>query len=84
MNLLNHLPLIKGKKPTRLTFLGIIILFIGIIFLKLEGVFYGNRLDENNVIQESWFMPLSIIFIFVGVIILLIQFILFILHIFKK
>jgi hypothetical protein len=37
----------------------------------VERVFYGNRLDENNVLQESFFLPLSIFLLFGGVFLLI-------------
>jgi hypothetical protein len=32
----------------------------------LEQIFYGGRLDENNVLQESFFLPLAFILLFLG------------------
>ena len=43
----------------------ILIFIIGIIFLILENTFY-QYLDENNVLQESLFLPFGIIFLFIG------------------
>lgn len=39
---------------------------IGIIFLILENTFY-QYIDENGFLQESWFMPLGFIFIFLSI-----------------
>jgi hypothetical protein len=33
-----------------------------------EAVFYGGRLDENNVVQESFFLPLTFILIALAII----------------
>jgi hypothetical protein len=38
---------------------------MGITFGYLENTFY-QYIDENNVLGESWFMPLSFLCIFVG------------------
>ena len=35
-----------------------------------EQVLYGGQLDENNVLQESLFLPLSIGLIFIGFVLL--------------
>lgn len=32
----------------------------------LEQVFYGGRVDENDVVQDSFFLPLAFILIFLG------------------
>ena len=37
----------------------------GFIFLILESTFY-QYIDENNVLQESLFLPLGFIFLFIG------------------
>lgn len=42
-----------------------IVLIMGIVFGFLENTFY-QYIDENNVLIESWFMPLSFICIFFG------------------
>lgn len=44
---------------TRLTKTGIGLVAIGIVCGVLESTLYGNRLDENNVVQESFFLPLA-------------------------
>jgi hypothetical protein len=48
-----------------LTAIGLVI--AGIISGAIEQIFYGGRLDENNVVQDSFFLPLSFMLIFVGV-----------------
>ena len=32
----------------------------------LEQVFYGGRVDENDVVQDSFFLPLAFLLIFLG------------------
>jgi len=36
----------------------------------MEKIFYGNRLDANNVLQESFFLPLSIFLTLIGLVVL--------------
>ena len=43
----------------------IIFFILGIVFIILENTFY-QYIDENNVLQESLFMPLGFIFLFIG------------------
>jgi hypothetical protein len=51
---------------SRLTWLGIALVVSGVASGILEHEFYGGRLDENNVLQESFFLPLAFILIFLG------------------
>lgn len=51
----------------KLMWLGIALIASGVLSAILEQVFYGGRLDENNVVQESFFLPLAFILIFLGV-----------------
>jgi hypothetical protein len=51
---------------TRLTKTGIGLVAIGVICGVLESTLYGNRLDENNVVQDSLFLPLSIFALMAG------------------
>ncbi len=46
--------------------IGIIMIGLGIMFYFLEMKYY-NYIDENNVLQESLFLPLSFIFCLIGV-----------------
>ncbi len=50
----------------KLMWLGIALIASGVLSAILEQVFYGGRLDENNVVQESFFLPLAFILIFLG------------------
>ena len=52
---------------SKTTWLGIFFLIAGFISGKIEEIYYGNRLDENNVLQESFFLPLAIILTFLGI-----------------
>lgn len=45
--------------------ISLILLVLGIAFGYFENTFY-QYIDENNILQESWFMPLSFLFIFLG------------------
>jgi len=48
----------------------ILLLFIGCVFFLLENIFY-QTIDEDGILHESLFMPLSFLSIFFGLIILL-------------
>lgn len=50
---------------SKLTWLGIAALMAGVASGALEKIFYGY-VDENNVLQESFFLPLAFILIFLG------------------
>ena len=51
---------------SKLMWLGIALVVAGITSGIVEQVFYGGRVDENNVLQESFFLPLAFILIFFG------------------
>jgi len=51
---------------SKLTWLGIALVLSGVASGILERKFYGARLDENNVLQESFFLPLAFILVFLG------------------
>lgn len=40
----------------------VLFFFLGLISALLERHFYGGRLDENNIVQESFFLPLTFVF----------------------
>lgn len=50
---------------SKLTWLGIAALMAGVASGVLERTFYGY-VDENNVLQESFFLPLAFILILLG------------------
>ena len=58
------------KLMSRLSLIGIALVIGGAVCGALEKIFYGNRLDENNVIQESFFLPLSIFLTLIGIVVL--------------
>ena len=49
----------------RTFWLSLALFFTGMAFGYLEHTFY-QYIDENDVLVESWFMPLSFLCIFVG------------------
>jgi len=51
---------------SKFMWLGIALVIAGITSGFLEQVFYGGRLDENNVVQDSFFLPLAFILMFLG------------------
>ena len=55
---------------SRLSLIGIALVIGGAVCGALEKIFYANRLDENNVIQESFFLPLSIFLTLIGIVVL--------------
>ena len=51
---------------SKLMWLGIALVLSGVASGVLEHTFYGGRLDENDVLQESFFLPLAFILVFLG------------------
>ena len=51
---------------SKLMWVGVALTVSGVLSGTLEQVFYGGRLDENNVVQESLFLPLAYILILLG------------------
>jgi len=51
---------------SKFMWLGIALVIAGITSGFVEQVFYGGRLDENNVVQDSFFLPLAFILMFLG------------------
>jgi len=49
---------------------GIGLVVVGVVCGAMEKIFYGNRLDANNVLQESFFLPLSIFLTLIGLVVL--------------
>lgn len=41
----------------------LVLLVLAAASATAESVFYGGRLDQNNVVQESFFLPLTFILI---------------------
>ena len=61
-------------KKYRLFYYSVFLILVGIISLALENILYQS-VDENGVLQESMFMPLGFILIFVGIFLIVIKFI---------
>ena len=51
---------------TKTMWSGFALVIAGVASWILEQLLYGGRLDENNVLQESFFLPLAFILIFLG------------------
>jgi len=61
----------QGQKPISTSSLvGIGLVIVGVVCGAIEKIFYGNRLDANNVLQESFFLPLSIFLTLIGLVVL--------------
>ena len=61
----------QGQKPISTSSLvGIGLVIVGVACGAIEKIFYGNRLDANNVLQESFFLPLSIFLTLIGLVVL--------------
>jgi hypothetical protein len=59
------------RKPIfTLSLVGIGLVIVGVVCGAIEKIFYGNRLDANNVLQESFFLPLSIFLALIGLVVL--------------
>ncbi|MDP0562359.1 MAG: DUF3955 domain-containing protein [Candidatus Endonucleobacter sp. (ex Gigantidas childressi)] len=50
---------------------GLLMLFLGAIFMLLENTFY-QYIDEDGVLHESYFMPLGFLSVFLGLVLLLV------------
>ena len=50
---------------SKIFWLSFILLAMGLAFGYIENTFY-QYIDENGVLIESWFMPLSFLCIFIG------------------
>ncbi len=80
LNLIDRLSRIHWKSPVKMNSLeamemsqmiktmwfGFVLSIAGVASWILERLLYGGRLDENNVLQESFFLPLAFILIFAG------------------
>jgi hypothetical protein len=61
----------QDRKPISTSSLvGIGLVIVGVVCGAIEKIFYGNRLDANNVLQESFFLPLSIFLTLIGLVVL--------------
>ncbi|MGB2693280.1 MAG: hypothetical protein WBB48_11045 [Thermodesulfobacteriota bacterium] len=50
--------------------IGLIFILLGILSRLAENRFYGGVLDNDFVVQESLFLPLSIILLGIGIIVI--------------
>lgn len=55
---------------SKLFWAGIVLIFLGLVSGAMERLFY-NTIDENGILQESFFLPLSFIFIFIGALLII-------------
>ena len=51
---------------SKLMWLGLALVFLGLASGLLEQTLYGGQVDENGVLQESLFLPVAFILIFSG------------------
>lgn len=57
----------------KLMIAGLVLLCLAAASGLAETIFYGGRLDENNVIQESFFLPLTFILSFLGILLVVVS-----------
>jgi len=58
-------------KFTKLTLFSIGFLLLGVMCGISEQALYGGRLDAEGVLQESFFLPLTFLFLAIGAVLLL-------------
>ena len=63
---MNSLEAIEMSQMNKTMWFGFVLLIAGVASWILERLLYSGRLDENNVLQESFFLPLAFILIFAG------------------
>ena len=56
----------KRVIKTKLFLVGLFFLLLGILSLAMENIFYGD-IDQDGVLQESFFLPLGSISVIMGV-----------------
>ena len=54
----------EKSRMVKTLWFGVALVIAGVVSGILEQLLYGGRLDENNVVQESFFLPLAFILIF--------------------
>ena len=73
----------KDLINTKQFLLSLFFLFLGILFLIMENIFYGY-IDQNEILQESFFLPLGTFSFLLGMAGLIISIIWFYLKSFKN
>lgn len=58
-------------KREKIAWIGFLLVALGLVFYVAERVFYGG-VDDNGVLQESFFLPLSFILGILGTLLLLV------------
>ena len=57
---------IKIVTKTKPFLVSLFFLFLGILFLAMENIFYGY-IDQDGVLQESFFLPIGTLSLLLGV-----------------
>jgi hypothetical protein len=57
----------------KIILIGLIIILLGVLSWLAEKHFYGGGLDNNYVVQESLFMPLSFILSGIGLVVIIVS-----------
>jgi len=57
----------------KIILVGLVIILLGVSSWLAEQHFYGGRLDNNFVVQESFFLPLAFILSGIGLIIIIVS-----------
>lgn len=57
----------------KIILIGLIIILLGVLSWLAENHFYGGRLDNNYVVQESLFLPLSFILSGIGLVVIIVS-----------
>ena len=73
----------KAIIKTKPFLLSLSVLFLGVLSLVMENIFYGT-IDENGVLQESFFLPLGSVSVLLGVVGMLVSILWFYLNNKKK
>jgi hypothetical protein len=57
----------KTVTQTKPFLVSLLFLFVGVLSLGMENIFYGH-IDQNGVLQESFFLPLGSFSLILGVV----------------
>lgn len=66
---------IKGMRLSKLSVAAIGFLSLGFLCALAEKIFYNNELSSDNILQESFFIPLTFIFLATSALLFLIIFV---------